>query len=106
MLRKCLQVFIGFITCAWASLLFAAPTVCTMGDLTRSVEVVYTTPGQSVPCEVLYSKPTAGTVESLWRANNETGYCENKAKQLINNLADMGWQCEENDQPVDATAEQ
>lgn len=105
MLRRILQASICLTSLASAQMLFAEPTVCTMGDLSRSVEVVYSTPGQSVPCEVLYSKPADGTVESMWRANNEAGYCENKAKQLVNNLAAMGWQCEEDDKPVDTTAD-
>ncbi len=68
-------------------------TQCTNGDLHRSVEVVYSDPGHPVPCEVLYNKPSEGTQESLWQANNEAGYCEDRAREFIGKLGEMGWAC-------------
>jgi hypothetical protein len=80
----------------WAvcSSAFANPVTCTYGDLARKIEVVYSTPGQPVPCEVIYDKSAEGSIETLWQANNESGYCEAKATGLIERLSGMGWQCE------------
>ena len=76
-----------------AGLTQAEPTVCTLAELERSVEVVYSNPGQTVPCEVLYAKNDAGTIETLWRANNEAGYCEDKAAAFLARLESLGWDC-------------
>ena len=66
--------------------------VCTHGALERSVEVVYETPGEPVPCEVRYAKSDA--VTSPWRAEREEGYCERQAVGLIQRLTDAGWSCQ------------
>ncbi len=71
----------------------AEPSTCTLGELTRTVEVEYANPGQAVPCEVIYSKLAQATVETLWRANNEAGYCETQAAGLIARLESLGWAC-------------
>ncbi len=71
----------------------AAPVACQYGELTRSVEVIYTTPGQPLPCEVLYDKPAEGGSSTLWRAQSEAGYCEARAVEFVAKLTDMGWQC-------------
>ena len=72
----------------------ANPTRCQIGELTRTVEVVYSNPGQPVPCEVLYNKSDEGTLQTLWRAFNEAGYCEEQAEGLIDKLESLGWACE------------
>ena len=71
----------------------AEPVVCALGALSRSVEVVYSDPGQPVPCEVIYDKSGEGSIETLWRANHEAGYCEEKAAALVHKLESLGWQC-------------
>ncbi|TNF88514.1 MAG: hypothetical protein EP301_04760 [Gammaproteobacteria bacterium] len=71
----------------------ANPVACTYGDLSRKIEVVYSNPGQPVPCEVIYDKSAEGTIETLWRASNEAGYCEAQAAELADKLSGMGWQC-------------
>ena len=71
----------------------AAPVTCTQGDMTRSIEVVYSDPGQAVPCEVLYDKSSEGTQSTPWRATNESGYCEAKAAELVATLEGLGWGC-------------
>ena len=71
----------------------ANTSVCMNGGLTRGVEVVYSDPGQPVPCEVIYDKSDEGSIEALWRANNSAGYCEVKAEGLIEKLRSMGWRC-------------
>jgi hypothetical protein len=67
---------------------------CTLGDLTRRVEVIYET-GVTVPCEVHYYKETEapGERQVLWRALNEEGYCEARAAEFISKLSAMGWNC-------------
>ena len=67
---------------------------CTYGALTRNIEVVYSDPGQPVPCEVIYNKPMESSVQALWRANNEAGYCESQAEALIDKLSNFDWRCE------------
>jgi hypothetical protein len=83
---------------ALLALLFSAqaaanPTSCESGDLSRKIEVVYSDPGQAVPCEVIYDKSAEGSMESLWQASHESGYCEAKAEGLIEKLRGMGWTC-------------
>jgi hypothetical protein len=67
---------------------------CTIGDLTRRIEIVYET-GVTVPCEVHYVKDTEapGNVQVLWRAMNEEGYCEAKTSEFVAKLESMGWDC-------------
>lgn len=67
---------------------------CTSGDLVRRVEVVYTGAG-AVPCEVQYVKETEapGTRETLWDAQNESGYCEARAEEFATQLQSLGWAC-------------
>ena len=86
----------AMLSCAAANAM-AAPTECHLGQVSRTVEVVYATAGQPVPCEVLYAKPAQGTLESLWRARNQAGYCEEQAAAFITMLESMGWSCEQSD---------
>ena len=82
---------------------------CTMGDLNRRVEIV-AEPGVSVPCEVHYYKDSEapGEQQVLWRAMNEEGYCEAKARAFIASLGEMGWNCGQAAaaEPADQTSEQ
>ncbi len=87
------QFLIATIAACGLSATTQAATQCTQGDMVRSVEVIYSTPGQSVPCEVLYDKPSEGERETLWRANNQVGYCEEKAAEMVARLESWGWQC-------------
>lgn len=67
---------------------------CSLGDLTRRVEIL-TEPGRTVPCEVHYYKDTEapGAAQVLWSAQNEAGYCERKAEEFVARLEGMGWDC-------------
>ncbi len=67
---------------------------CTMGELTRRVEIMHET-GVSVPCEVQYFKDSEapGEQQVLWRALNEEGYCEAKSAAFVAQLSEMGWDC-------------
>lgn len=77
-----------------ASTLAADNYRCTYGDLVRRVEILYE-PGRAVPCEVQYFKDTEspGAPQVLWRAQNESGYCEAKTTAFIQELASQGWNC-------------
>ena len=76
-----------------ASAAASASHTCTMDNLTRVVSIVYSTPGQDTPCEVLYEKPTEGQSMTLWRAENQAGYCEARASEFVAKLGTLGWQC-------------
>jgi hypothetical protein len=78
----------------------ANPVQCAYGALTRNIEVVYSDPGQPVPCEVIYNKSMESSVETLWRAHSKAGYCEAQAEALIDKLRNFGWRCE----PIAGTA--
>ena len=67
---------------------------CTMGELTRRVEIMHET-GVTVPCEVHYYKDSEapGERQVLWRAMSEDGYCEAKTTEFIAKLSGMGWDC-------------
>ncbi len=71
-------------------------TVCTYDARQRTIEVIYTGEGL-VPCAVQYTKATS--TETLWQAQLEEGYCEEKAAALIKKLTGWGWQCGETSNP-------
>lgn len=82
------------VTASLAANSFANSTQCSYGALTRNIQVVYSDPGQPVPCEVIYNKSMESSVQTLWRANSEAGYCEAQAAGLIEKLSNFGWRCE------------
>ncbi len=67
---------------------------CFNGELVRRVEIVYET-GVAVPCEVHYYKDTEapGERQVPWTAYNESGYCERKTREFIDQLEGWGWDC-------------
>ncbi len=73
---------------------------CTYGDLQRRVEILYET-GLTVPCEVHYYKDTEapGELQVLWRAMNQSGYCEMKTQEFIAKLGELGWSCSKGGEP-------
>ncbi len=71
----------------------ADSSTCTQDGLSRTVSIVYSEPGQAVPCEVMYEKSGEGQSMTLWRAQNEAGYCEARAAEFVAKLAGMGWAC-------------
>ncbi len=66
-------------------------TVCSHGNQTRVIEVVYTSE-DNVPCEVRYSKEEGTTTP--WSANNLAGFCEEKAAAFVEKQQGWGWSCE------------
>ncbi|GAA3921711.1 hypothetical protein [Litoribacillus peritrichatus] len=65
--------------------------VCINGADERKISVVYTEPGSPVPCEVVYEKSSGMT--TLWNAQSEEGYCEEKAKAFAEKQATWGYEC-------------
>jgi len=80
-----------------------AQTQCTNNGLLRSVKVVYPEQGQVLPCEVRYEKPAENQSMTLWRAENQAGYCETQAENFVAKLQDLGWSCTAatNSNPID-----
>lgn len=65
-------------------------TICTHGNQHRTIEIIYS--GENaVPCAVQYTKDTS--TQTLWRAQAEEGYCEEKAADLVNKHIGWGWEC-------------
>lgn len=92
--RKIIAALVFALTGSVSLSAAAEPQACTLGELTRNVSVVYSDPGQPVPCEVLYEKPTEGIAsQSLWQASSEAGYCEARATEFVDKLTGMGWDC-------------
>ena len=65
--------------------------VCTYGQQERVISVVYQDQEMKVPCEVRYEKD--GTTATLWTAEHEVGYCEEKAQELVQKQREWGWIC-------------
>ncbi|MBW8191068.1 hypothetical protein K0504_08485 [Neiella marina] len=75
----------------------AAPAVanqysCTLDGATRLIEVAYHSSDSTLPCEVIYKKED-GTISSLWRAQNQQGYCEEQASLFADKQSSWGWNC-------------
>ncbi|WP_341938130.1 hypothetical protein [Marinimicrobium sp. C2-29] len=68
---------------------------CAFGQQGRTISVVYEVEGQAAPCEVRYEKENG--VETPWSADNEEGYCEEKAREFVEQHREWGWRCD----PVD-----
>ncbi|XOV84840.1 MAG: hypothetical protein ACFHXK_06890 [bacterium] len=83
----------------WLSFVFLtsnaalAETQCTNDGLLRSVSVIYPVQGQPLPCEVRYDKPAENQSMTLWRAENQAGFCEAQAQRFVARLQDLGWSC-------------
>jgi len=66
-------------------------TMCVHDNQTRIIEIVYE--GENnIPCEVKYTKED--TTQTLWRAQNKAGYCENKAAAFVEKQIGWGWSCD------------
>jgi hypothetical protein len=65
---------------------------CARGLVIRNIVVEYQVPGQKVPCEVFYHKPSQ-IPRVLWKARAQAGFCESKADQLLQELDRNGWSC-------------
>ncbi|RLJ18874.1 hypothetical protein DJ030_10850 [bacterium endosymbiont of Escarpia laminata] len=69
--------------------------LCELNGLERRIEIHYQQEIGLPPCEVRYFKEAEqpGSMQILWSADNETGYCEQKAAKFRQKLEGWGWQC-------------
>ncbi|MCK5001716.1 MAG: hypothetical protein KAJ92_00145 [Gammaproteobacteria bacterium] len=66
---------------------------CTHDDLIRTVEIEYSDSGETA-CNVNYTKETEGVeMQTLWSAENQVAYCEEKAEGFVAKLGSWGWDC-------------
>ncbi len=89
-IKTLLSILVTVPTIAFAS---SPGYLCHHGEQSREILVQYDVPGQSVPCGVLYRK--ASGEQELWRANDEEGYCEARAREFAAKQESWGWQCSE-----------
>ena len=84
---------IAFVFILGASNLYADQTnICTDGQQERVISIVYQDQATKVPCDVEYT--SSGQTKTLWHADNEAGYCEEKAEEFIQKQIEWGWRCE------------
>ena len=67
-------------------------TICERGDRQQFIDVVFET-GKTLPCELRVTRSKLSKPRSMWRANNEEGFCEVKAIGMVQRLTDAGWDC-------------
>ena len=67
--------------------------VCTHGQKERVISVVYGDQATKLPCDVRYQKD--GDTQTLWHAENEEGYCKQKAVEFVQKQEGWGWDCTE-----------
>lgn len=68
-------------------------TTCTNAGQERIITIVYQDQATKVPCEVRYTKD--GVTETLWSAQNQLGYCEEKVEAFVEKQRGWGWTCTE-----------
>ena len=84
---------IAFVCILGASNLYADESIiCTDGQLERVISIIYQDQDAKVPCDVQYTKD--GQTETLWHAENEYGYCEEKVAEFIQKHIEWGWRCD------------
>ena len=95
-MKMFLRTTLVFSACISTAAIAQTGYQCSSGDLVRRVEIVYAGDG-AVPCEVQYVKETEapGQRETLWDAQNESGYCEARAAELVESLQALGWSCDQ-----------
>ncbi len=81
---------------------------CRHGDDVREIHIERDGDAP-VPCQVIYKKLTEGEADqTLWNAENDPNYCEDKARGFIEKQTGWGWTCVETiaDKPSDAESMQ
>jgi len=62
--------------------------LCPNGQNERKISLIYHSPGNTLPCEVRYTKN--GAAEVLWNAKKIRDYCE---EEFAEKLEDSFWIC-------------
>jgi hypothetical protein len=69
---------------------------CKQASNVREIHIQSESPASPVPCSVVYKKVTEGVPDqTLWTAENDAAYCEEKAKAFVEKQTSWGWTCEE-----------
>jgi len=72
----------------------ATTTVCKKGTIERKIEIKFADGEKKLPCEVKYFKEGDEAGKTLWTAQNDAGYCEQKAKEFADKLVStQGFDC-------------
>ncbi len=68
---------------------------CMRGEMTRLVYIEYSDAIGEPPCSVVYQKgpPEQSSRDVPWRAEHNKGYCEARARELVENLRSSNWSC-------------
>ncbi|MGD2161413.1 MAG: hypothetical protein PVG94_09550 [Gammaproteobacteria bacterium] len=92
-LRNCSIRYLAVCCLLAPSGVYADSWSCMRDENIREVIIEYPESGQ-LPCKVIYNKPTEGfETRVLWRADNEEGFCKEKANELVAKLESLGWKC-------------
>ena len=69
---------------------------CILDNHVREIHIQTESPSSPVPCSVVYKKLTEGDEDkTLWDAQNDAGFCEEKAKAFVEKQVAWGWTCAE-----------
>ncbi len=88
---KKVTLFAAVVALFASSSLLAETYVCKHGDQERTIAIVYANADSAAPCEVTYDKGEGA--ESLWQAQNDVSYCEEKAAAFVEKQRGWGWDC-------------
>lgn len=66
---------------------------CSHNGAKRIIRVEYQRADAPVPCKVTYQKGDAEKKE-VWGAEQQVGYCEDKALAFVEKQRTWGWSCE------------
>ena len=68
---------------------------CMRGEMTRLVYIEYSDAIGEPPCSVVYesSSPEQSSRNVPWRASHQKGFCEARAKELVEKLRSSDWWC-------------
>ncbi len=88
---------LALLSCFCATALKAEVTTqqytCGVGEDSRTVSLTYLDQPGSVPCEIREQKGF-GQQQVLWRAQNDSSFCERQFEGYHSKLLDLGWPCE------------
>ena len=77
---------------------------CAHNDLIRTVEIEYSETSATA-CNVNYSKASEGfETQTLWNAENDASYCEEKAEAFVAKLEGWGWACAQSETEAEPEA--
>lgn len=91
--KKCCIRYLAILFMLSPAGVYATSWSCMHDEKIREVIIEYPD-GGTLPCKVIYNKPTEGFDKSvLWQADNVEGFCEEKANEMVNKLESWGWKC-------------